>query len=169
MTSIQNAKNASMNTSNTSNTTNTSNTSNTSNTVRVAPGTSGAPSALASDVESMAGAESAATFERPSGKRPALSGDSRVVSPAGGGTGEISAQEAIDGHSKRAGDFTEPRTVDGQQLFFTPAGARAVDAWLRRAEDNSAPLHAQRDPSFWQRFLQGDPFAGRELHSGKTK
>lgn len=120
--------------------------------------------------------QKAATFDR-SAKRTSLfaspsangGGDSRVVLPAGGGTGEVNNHEAIDGHSKKEGDFTEPRTVSGKALFFTPDGARALDAWVARADELSAPLRAEEDPAFWERFFGGDLFAGLEQHTGKTK
>lgn len=118
--------------------------------------------------------EKAAAFERAPAKRASIfaanaGGDSRVVSPAGGGTGQVNNQEAIDGHSTKEGDFTEPRTVGGKSLFFTLEGAKAVDAMLARAEPSSAPVRAESDPSLWERFLLGDPFAGLEQHTGKTK
>ena len=118
--------------------------------------------------------EKAATFDRAPAKRasifaPHAGGDSRVVSPAGGGTGEVNNNEAIDGHSKNEGDFTESRTLGGKTLFLTPEGARAVDAMLQRAEASSAPVRAESDPDFFERFFMGDSFAGRELFSGETE
>lgn len=118
-------------------------------------------------------ADKAATFERAEKKSSLFAsrsgGDSRVVSPAGGGLGEVNQHVAIDGHSKREGDFTEQRNVDGKSLFFTRAGADALDRLLDRAQESSAPLHAESDPTFWGKFFKGDLFDGLEQFSGKTK
>ena len=96
-------------------------------------------------------------------------GDSRLVMPAGGGYGEISQQEAIDANSRKSGDFTEERHVDGKTLYFTPDGAKAVDTMLARAEEANAHLHAEKDPGGWEKFFKGDLFAGKEQYSGKTE
>lgn len=109
-------------------------------------------------------AEKAGIFE--SKKR---GGDSRLISPGGGGFGALSNAEAIDGNTTKSGDFTEARTVGGMTLFYTAEGAKAVDEWTRRAADSSAPLHAEKDPGFWERFFEGDLFAGKEQFTGKTK
>ena len=118
-------------------------------------------------------ADQAAAFDRTAKKSSLFGshngGDSRVVSPAGGGLGEVNQHEAIDAHSKKEGDFTEPRTVGEKSLFFTPDGARAIDNLLERAKDSSAPLHAESDPSFWRKVFGGDLFDGLEQFSGNTK
>jgi hypothetical protein len=125
------------------------------------------------DAQPLATAPEAARFERASSHRSWLprhtGGDSRVVLPAGGSVGQLAQQAAIDAHSRKAGDFTEARTVDGRTLFFTPAGAHALDVAQQNVDDGGATLHARADPGLWELFTQGDPFAGREAHSGATR
>jgi hypothetical protein len=125
------------------------------------------------DAQPLAAAPEAARFERAASHRSWLprhtGGDSRVVLPGAGSVGQLAQQAAIDAHSRKSGDFTEARTVDGRTLFFTPAGAQALDVAQQDADDSSAKLHARADPGLWELFTQGDPFAGREAFTGKTK
>lgn len=117
-------------------------------------------------------ASEGATFERSAGQRPPTDhragGDSRVVISAGGVIGSRSTNIAIDAHSTRAGDFTEPRTVDGQQLYFTPAGARALDTTQALAGE-AARTKAHHDPNMLERLFFGDAYEGAEEHSGSIE
>ena len=81
-------------------------------------------------------------------------GDSRVRVGGGGGT-----SAANDANSKRAGDFSEPRTVGGEEVHLTKAGA--ADKLL----GDGASLKAEQDPGFLKRFFVGDP---RQTRSSPT-
>jgi len=144
-------------------------------TATIAPMTTApAPAAVDADADATplaaAPSEQAAKFEGSSALgrllAPHQGGDSRVIVPAGGGTGLINNQSAIDAHSKASGDFTEARVVDGKTLYFTPAGARSVDLAQENAANNSGSFEATADPTWLESFFKGDLFAGNEQHSG---
>ncbi|MDP2345993.1 MAG: hypothetical protein Q8O67_33955 [Deltaproteobacteria bacterium] len=94
-----------------------------------------------------------------------MSGDSRVRISGGGGISAVDNARALDANSTRAGDFSEPRTVGGEEVHLTKAGAAAYDALLREG----ASFKAEQDPGFLRRFFAGDLLAGKEEHSGRTK
>ncbi|MFZ5469717.1 MAG: hypothetical protein ACOZIN_09795 [Myxococcota bacterium] len=74
--------------------------------------------------------------------------------------------ETIDAHSKKAGTFSESRTVNGKPVWLTAEGARAYDS-LRAA---GFGFEAQADPGAIRRMLLGD-FVGPqgEQHQGTVK
>lgn len=93
-------------------------------------------------------------------------GDMRVQTKPIGTIGALNQIETVDAHSMRAGSFTEQRNVGGQNVWLTPAGARAVD----ELKNGIHELRAERDPGFFSRMLLGDLVGAKgEQHQGRVK
>lgn len=86
-------------------------------------------------------------------------GDSRIVGGAAMGL-QSAAQAlkagAIDANSKAAGTFTEKRSVDGQDVWLTPAGAQALDKMKAAADESMFELRVQKDPGAIAGWFMGD-------------
>ncbi len=75
--------------------------------------------------------------------------------------------KVVDAHSVKAGDFTEPCTVDGKQVWLTPAGAEAWKAIVAeggyRVSANTDPVWYMPTPDFVKEEMKG------EMHRGDPK
>ena len=93
-------------------------------------------------------------------------GDMRVRNHGAGGLGIVNQQEVIDAHSKKAGDFTEARTVEGKQVFLTADGAKAYDGLVSAGYS----FRTEADPKGLSKFFLGDFLGPKgEQFQGKVK
>ncbi len=93
-------------------------------------------------------------------------GDMRVQTKPVGTLGIANQVETVDANSVKAGTFTEPRTIDGNQVWLTKEGAAALDDLASAGYD----LRASKDPGTFEKLLLGD-FVGvkGEQFQGRTK
>ncbi len=91
-------------------------------------------------------------------------GDSRLRIDSGG-AGQINGARAIDAHSTKAGDFTEPRIVDKEAVFLTKEGAAAYDA----LKSDGSAITVEQDPTGIMKWLKADLLRDKQEFSGKTK
>ena len=59
-----------------------------------------------------------------------MSGDMRIKGLVDGSVGTANRVGEIDAHSVSSGDFTQPRSVLGKQVFLTPDGAQLFDGLI---------------------------------------
>lgn len=89
----------------------------------------------------------------------------RVQNKPIGTIGMANQVETIDANSLKAGNFTEQRNVNGQNVWMTKAGAEAYDSLAQGFE-----MRASKDPGWLSRMIFGD-FVGAkgEQHQGSVK
>ena len=92
-------------------------------------------------------------------------GDMHVRAGAAFGA-PVRKAEVIDAHSVKAGDFTEPRTVDGKNVFLTASGA---EAWDKILSEGGYRVTASEDPGAIMSFITPKSQLEPETHQGNPK
>lgn len=101
-----------------------------------------------------------------------MSGDSRVSLGTGGLGGKAVGGAVVDAHSVKAGDFSEARHIDGDEVFLTKAGAAALDAFTKL---EGVSVTTERDPESFLSALRTSPREAlisllvSQQHSGSTR
>lgn len=84
-------------------------------------------------------------------------GDIRVItSPGVASMGSANLLHAVDANSVKKGNMTEPRTVNGQNVFMTQEGAKLYDRYSAEVEAIGGGSRVEKDPGFLKTFFMGD-------------